>query len=170
MDWGSTLVGLGGLGVAGLSLVLTYRERTQHFREALYGKRLEAYPELLAAVWKLVDASIDEGRQGSSSQPSSTALLELERRWAVLLSKEVTLALGRLREEYWELEDVSPASEDTRRQREPNITCELWFYLIGGSVNVLEAMRDDLGVDRLSGEMLRTFSTPLSERTPSPAI
>jgi hypothetical protein len=50
MEWGSIAVALAGLTVAGLSLLLTYRERIAALRSALYAKQIEVYGELLHAL------------------------------------------------------------------------------------------------------------------------
>jgi hypothetical protein len=50
MGWGSTVIALGALAVAALSLWLTYRERVAGLRGALYAKQIEVYGLLLEAL------------------------------------------------------------------------------------------------------------------------
>lgn len=44
------IVGVGGLIVAGLSLVLNYLTRISHFRQAIYGKQMDGYTEVVQAL------------------------------------------------------------------------------------------------------------------------
>jgi hypothetical protein len=169
-------LGLGGLAVAALTMWLGYLERTQAFRQSLYEKRLEIYPELLAAVLRVEAAASKatlfqriENAEGqelndkqrttilTQSHPASAALWDLEQRWQVIMSRDVAAALRRFREELWELNGTSPSSATTRKQRDENITGDPASYLMGAQFGVVQAIRRDLGVDRLTDEMLRSF-------------
>jgi hypothetical protein len=44
------VIGLGGLIVAGLSLILNYLARVTHFRQAIYGKQMDGYTEVVQAL------------------------------------------------------------------------------------------------------------------------
>lgn len=50
MDWGSLIIGFGGLVVAGLSVYLLYKARASPYREKLYSKQLERYAEVVDAL------------------------------------------------------------------------------------------------------------------------
>jgi len=42
----NSLIGIGGLIVAGLSIYLNYKERTRYLRESLYNKQIEIIEKL----------------------------------------------------------------------------------------------------------------------------
>src|ERR1700682_6328571 len=50
MDLPSAAVGIGGLFVAALSLLLTYKSRSAAHRELLYTKQVEAYSAVIDAL------------------------------------------------------------------------------------------------------------------------
>jgi hypothetical protein len=52
VDVASALIGVGGLGVAALTVVLSYRERRAGFRQALYDRQVSAVAELLPVLSK----------------------------------------------------------------------------------------------------------------------
>jgi len=62
-----------------------------------------------------------------------------------------------LREELWELTGTSPASATTQERREENIAGDPASYLIDALSGIVQAIRRDMGVDRLTDEMLRSF-------------
>ncbi len=177
-------LGLGALALAALTVWLGYLERTQALRQALYEKRLEIYPELLSAVLKVEAVASEatlfqviENAEGqeldddqrrtilTQSQPSSAALWDFEQRWQVIVSRDVAAALERFREELWELTGTSPASATTRERREENITGDPASYLMDAQFGIVQAIRRDLGVDRLTDEILRSFGAHRSRKS-----
>jgi hypothetical protein len=177
-------IGLGALAFAALTVWLGYFERTQALRQALYEKRLEIYPELLTAVLKVEGVASEatlfqvvenaEGQELDDDQrrtinvqagPSSAALWDFEQRWQVIMSRDVAAALKCFREELWELTGNFPASATTRERREENITGDPAGYLMDAQFDIVQAIRRDLGVDRLTDEMLRSFGAHRSRRS-----
>lgn len=177
-------LGLGALALAALTVWLGYLERTQALRQALYQKRLEVYHELLTAVLKVQEVASEatlfqviENAEGqeldddqrhimlAQIQPSSAALWDFEQRWQIIMSQDVTAALGRFREELWELTGSFPASATTRESREENITGDPASYLMDAQFDIVQAIRRDLGVDRLTDEMLRSFGAHRSRKS-----
>lgn len=57
MDW-SSLVSLVAVAVTGLSLWLSYRERTAGHRQLIYQKQIEAYEAILGASWALYNKTV----------------------------------------------------------------------------------------------------------------
>ena len=50
MDWGSFIIGIGGIVIAGLSVYLSYKAKIHPYREMLYSKQLEGYTEVIDAL------------------------------------------------------------------------------------------------------------------------
>jgi hypothetical protein len=48
-----TVIGAGGLIVAAISVILSYRERTSRLRELLYDRKAQACHQLLEALWEI---------------------------------------------------------------------------------------------------------------------
>lgn len=173
---GATAVPLAGVLVAALGLVVAYSERTIALADSLQAKRLQAYPDILGAANALImqaahlgsvstDASGDldlaaRQRLNVELHGLHDALFTLGQRHALLYSKQTAAALERLNSEYYDFVAVWPAGEEVRRLREPNITGEPWFDLVGSSTDVLATMRSELGVDRLSDELVTRLSAP----------
>lgn len=58
MEWGSTVVAVGALAVAALSLWLTYRERVAGLRGALYAKQIDVYGLVLDALREVHEVTL----------------------------------------------------------------------------------------------------------------
>ncbi len=59
MDWGSAVIGIGGLLVAALSLWLSYKERRATHRQALYAQQVEAFGAVIGALFSIYRACFD---------------------------------------------------------------------------------------------------------------
>jgi hypothetical protein len=173
----ANVVALAGVMVGALGLVVAYSERTLALADSLQASRLQAYPDLLSAANTLMVQAVFIGNQETVSSgpldpaarqrlnvelhPLHDALYTLEQRYALLYSRQTAAALERFNAEYYDFVAVWPAEQEVRAHREPNITGEPWFDLVGGATDLLEAMRNELGVDRLSDELLTRLSAPV---------
>jgi len=54
----NSLIGVGGLIIAGLSIYLSYKERTRYLRESLYNKQIEIIEKLSEDLINLNKISI----------------------------------------------------------------------------------------------------------------
>jgi hypothetical protein len=173
---GATAVALAGVMVGALGLVVANSERAIALADSLQATRLRTYPDLLGAANALIMQAVDLGNQSTDESgaldlaarqhlnvelhPLHDALFALEQRHALLYSRQTAAALERLNSEYYDLVALWPAGEEVRSHREPNITGEPWFDLVGAVTDLLAAMRTELGVDRLSDELVTRLSAP----------
>jgi hypothetical protein len=104
MDWLSGVVGLGGVMVALLALLLTYRSRLAPYQQQLYERQLDAATEVLQALGRYHDESLSVVDGGVSGLPAGadggvslsdarTQFFRTYRRWNVVIPQPVTEAV-----------------------------------------------------------------------------
>jgi hypothetical protein len=104
MDWVSGVVGLGGVAVALLALVLTYRSRFAPYQQQLYERQLDAATEVLQSLGRYHDVglSVLDGAEPvfSTAGDGRGQLAEAKseffrtyRRWNVVIPQPVTEAV-----------------------------------------------------------------------------
>jgi hypothetical protein len=103
----SSVVGLIGILVAGLSVYLTYKGRHNQFRQVVYSKQMDAYFEITAAIADLHAAAqhllafgFDFQEGPDARKPFRTALRDVHEqfqgrvnRWLIVLPSKVKAAL-----------------------------------------------------------------------------
>jgi hypothetical protein len=104
MDWAAGAVGLGGVAVALLTLILTYKSRFSPYQQQLYERQLDAATEVLQALGRYHDIGLSIV-DGSGTGPSAisderlqlveakTEFFRAYRRWNVVIPQPVTEAV-----------------------------------------------------------------------------
>jgi hypothetical protein len=176
MDWAGAAVGLGGLGIAALTLWLTSRERTKWYRERLYDKRFEAClaicqaaAELEYGLWWGVARSADAEFDKQDSDPNRWhrvggprgRLIDLEQTWRLVLSENMSRALAEL---------LEAATAVGKTNDNSAATLALLDRLEAAGKDLFQATRADLGIDRLSDETLKLIGVASKESAPRSAI
>ncbi len=179
MDWAGVVVGLGGLGVAALTLWLTYRERTKWYRERVYDQQLDAClaicrvsAEVNAGVWSAAfQAAL--ARTAKTEIPTdrwahmdkhSARLVTLQRRWAPILPDATSAALISFQNatsHFRGMHDLAPIAfpEPDSDESQGSMT-----EVDSNFAALLQAARTDLGVKRLSDETLRLIGNNQDSR------
>lgn len=175
-DGGQTLVGLGGLAVAGLTVWLGHRERTKELRQRLFDARVQASESIAAAAWKLYDATIDDAEtieygSGPSTQMwgegwarsfrGALAFREQVKRFDVLLDANTTEALSKFEAAASRVSGYPyPWGNDADWSNESVDALRVAYQAL------IESLRQMLGVDLLGQETLRMLGKPRPERRP----
>lgn len=166
MDWGSVVIGVGGLVVAGLSVYLSYRSRTSPYREMIYSKQVEGYAEVMDALTTFYNAvQFFIARQGgrlsedarlalrSQTAELNDAYHRKHQKWAVFFPEKMNDSLSA----FWMLfngisappEVAQQYSADTAHANDPG-------GLLGDAyTKVFQAAREGLGTEPLSEETLK---------------
>jgi hypothetical protein len=101
MNWLSSAVGLGGVGVAVLTLLLTYRSRLSPYQQKLYERQLDAATDVLQALGRYHDEAVslfdgDPAREldfSSQMAEVKSDFFRSYRRWNVVIPHPVTAAV-----------------------------------------------------------------------------
>ena len=106
MNYGSFIIGFGGLVIAGLSLYFNYKARTSQYREMIYSKQIEGYDEIVNALTEFYLTSISfiasQGfRLNDNTRPilrtktmeQSLAFHHKHQKWVIFLPNEINKAL-----------------------------------------------------------------------------
>lgn len=158
---GAVLVSLGGLTVAGLSLLLTYQERTRSYRERLYQKQLDVLLDLNRAAsdyrYVLLSTRADDENDADRRAEAHNAFLAEFERCIVLIPPSVQTATGALATMGMEVHlDRSNRTDPSVRRRSVSDFVDAW-------VTWQQAVRDAVGVDRLSDETLQIIAAATRE-------
>ena len=165
------LIGAGGLAVATLSLLLTFRERAKWYREYLYGRQADALLAIYEAAAELVDAidlaaiqSDDARARGIPADESSfldaareahEVFIAVYRKWAPLFPRTVLYAVAEFNAAVsfllgtppeWELSAEEGYGED------PFTEPEFYDGAREGFGKVADSVREHLAVERLDAE------------------
>jgi hypothetical protein len=104
MNWASVTIGLGGVAVALLTLLLTYRSRFGPYQQKLYERQLDAVTEVLQALGRYHDEGLNI-LDGIGSMPAVDAdrhaqlkeakaeFFRTYRRWNVVIPQPMTEAV-----------------------------------------------------------------------------
>jgi hypothetical protein len=172
-DSGQTLVGLGGLGIAALTVWLGHRERTKELRQRLFDARVDASIEIAAAAQALLDAAMDDGEAAQESVPESGVWGDAFRRSfeASLKLRERTLRYSVVVERR---HDESPVEVRERATRvtgypypwgsDPDVSPDAVADMRASYEALIRALREMLGVDALTAETLRLLGKTGSPR------
>jgi hypothetical protein len=168
LEWGTIAIGLGGIGVAALSLVLALRERTAALRGALYTTQAESFGAIMAALDEFHRAMLafttEAGlRLDAQTRPQLRAATvsqnhRFSQTWmaaAIFLPKAVAEALT----EYQKIFNAISAPPDVEKQYSPELvrSHDPQMALSDAHTRVVQAMRKHLGTDPLSGQTLALF-------------
>jgi hypothetical protein len=106
MNYGSFIIGFGGLVIAGLSIYLNYKARTSHYREMIYSKQIEGYDEIVNALTEFYLTTLSFiASQGfrlddttrpilrSQTMEKNRAFHRKHREWVIFLPNEINKAL-----------------------------------------------------------------------------
>jgi len=148
MDWVSGGVALGGVAVAVLTLLLTYRSRLSPYQQKLFEKQLDAATDVLQAFGRYHDEAMAAYAGNADAGPDAlTRLAEAKteffrsyRRWNVVIPQPVTEAVTG----YLQILErvVTPPAKSIRLE------------LSTGYAAVLGAAQRELRVKTLSGKTL----------------
>jgi C4-dicarboxylate-specific signal transduction histidine kinase len=178
MEWTGALVGLGGLGVAALSLWLTYRERTKWYRERVYDKQLgaclaicataaEVRSEFLNASLKLRIAALRQQEPPEGVwhvvDEARARLLRLEREWGLVLPAATSRALAAFEETATRVRGIHELLPELAPIPDGDFSAEAAQHVVAQFETLVQAARADLGTELLSGETLRLVGAASQE-------
>jgi hypothetical protein len=162
MDWGSTLVGLGGLAVAGISLWFNYVARAAGHREAIYQRQIQAYSDLIRGIWDYYD-ELRMQLHSISSEPEAqvkakirecylTAFHIYQRNLLFLPDRVAAAARG-----------VFSLHLRSTQEWPPN--ADMWGVEMGrATLAVITEARTALGIEPLSQEILSLAGSKAKEK------
>jgi hypothetical protein len=166
MDLESFMISFSSLVIAGLSVYLAYRARTQPYRERIYSKQVEGYSDVIVALTNFYLAALSfisiqpNGRLNDSTRPTLRANTnELNRafhskwqHWFLLLPKEVNDSLSA----FIQLFNGISAHPDFADQYKKEIVSaqDPGGLLSDAYEKVVNECRKFMGTDRLSKETL----------------
>ena len=166
MDWGSFIIGFGGLAVAGLSVYLSYKARTSPYREMLYSRQLEGYAEVIDALTRFyVTAQSSLAAQGFRLDDKTRPILRAEtmdehvafyhkhQKWAIFLPREMNDALSAFINTF---NAISAPPKVAQLYPREMVNANDPGGLLGHAYSrVVEAARKGLGTEPLSQETLK---------------
>jgi hypothetical protein len=170
MGWES-IVSLGALGVAALSVWLGYRERAAGLRAALYGKQVDVYGLVLAALAELHAVAIEfttaksypldsksreELRLTAKEQIAGVAHAFTEN--VVFLPASVAEAVFNYRTTFVAI--TAPAAAEKMYPPELYNAADPQIELTNAFERVWEVMRHQLGTEALSKQTLKAVGAP----------
>jgi hypothetical protein len=163
----TTIVSLGALAVAALSLWLTYRERAAGLRGALYAKQVEAYGRVLEALAERHAVAIDFMRgkdfpldRESRVELLDTAQLEIARfarvftETVIFLPENVANAIGEYKKTFNAI-TIPPGRRSLFEDvADPQMELTTVFE------RVWRVMRHQLGTEALSVQTVKAVGAP----------
>jgi hypothetical protein len=158
---GGLLVGAGGVLVAGITVWLSYRERTKELRQRLYDKRVDAALAVAAAAFKAYDEVLDaaefswavhddDGELWGKAWKAINGLRAEAEQWSIVLDEPSNEALAGLARSAWRVSGYPGPNFEP-----PNTSNERVTAVTADYKEVVRALRQMLGVERLSEETLR---------------
>jgi hypothetical protein len=171
VQWAAFGIGFAGLLVAALGLLFNYLERSAGLRGALYTKQVEVYGLLLRALaeqhgaviafttekgFRLGDQDRRELRRATSDQVARIAQTFTEN--VVFLPKAVADAVVEYRKTFNAIS--APPEVESQYPHELVHADDPQVILTNAFAEVWDAMRRQLGTDRLSEQTLRLVRTP----------
>ena len=165
MEWGSFIIGLGGIAVAGLSVYLSYKARTSPFREILYSRQLEGYAEVVDALTDFYNAAQSfiaaHGYQLTNNTRPTLRLKTLDKnrafhrkyqKWALYFPKQMRSALYDFIKMF---NGISAPPEVAQQYSKEKVYVDDPGRLLGDAyTKVIEVARKRLGTEPLSQETL----------------
>lgn len=170
-QWVAIAFGFGGLAVAALTLLLSYRERVAGLRVALYAKQLECYDRVLGALTELQEAVIaetagkrlpldDQARAElrEKAQPQYAKFAQAFVATVPFLPDAVAAAAAEYRATFAAITAPPTAvhiyPRGLAQARDPQGEFARAF------LRIWEAMRQQLGTDPISTQTLKLFGAP----------
>jgi hypothetical protein len=165
MDWGSTLVGLAGVGISGFVAYLSLKSRSSPFQQALYSRQIDAYAEVhqALAAWYLAGLEfitrcgckmddITRPQLRSNTSQRGVEFFRAHQKWIILLPKEVDDALN----DYVATFNALSAPAEVAHQYKKEIveSSDPSALLARAYMRVVEAARKGHGTEPLSRETL----------------
>ena len=165
MEWGSFIIGLGGIVVAGLSVYLSYKARTSAYREMLYSKQLEGYSEVVDALADFYNAAQSfiaaHGCQLNNNTRRTLRLQTMDKnqafhhkyqKWALYFPKEMRGALFDFIKMF---NGISAPPEIAKQYSKEKVYADNPGRLLGDAyTKVIEVARKGLGTEPFSQETL----------------
>jgi hypothetical protein len=165
-DSGATLIGIGGLLVATITLWLSYRERTKEMRQSLFDRRVDASIALaksafaakhtaMATVYVVLlnDAKPQPDDAWESARSDRKKFFYLGERWSVILSAEAATAMEGL------VGAIGVVVGSSGGTDPPDASSTAVAAMDGAYQHFITALRRMIGVDRLSAETLAVLGT-----------
>jgi hypothetical protein len=162
----SLVMGVGGLGIAALTLILNHRARVAPYRHALYNKQLEGYAEIVRVMSEWYNHAFsfihkhflhdDETRiqVRKESSPMIQKTHEAQAKWAIFMPDNMNEALTAFTDVFMGLTALKRFKgypHELTHSEEPAKDLKKAFE------NVIQTARKSIGTDPLSEGVLKTI-------------
>lgn len=159
MDWIPIISLIGSFIIAGMGIYLTYKARTEPYRQTLYSKQLEGYTEIIKALNDFYMDSLSfipaKGLKGDKmriklrlkTKDSRTTFIDKQQKWFVFLPMEMNRSLSNYLHIFNEI-SFNQEYEDKYPEK----------LLRGAYMNVLIATSKNIGMRRLTEETIDLIS------------
>jgi hypothetical protein len=162
----SSVVGLVGVLVAGLSVYFNYRGRHNQFRQVVYSKQMDGYFEIVGAManlhnaaqnlinfggFRAKDADDAQKRFHTALREEHDQFIEKVNRWLIVLPSKVKAALDSFNASLWSLN----IPHTVRHDAEPVDADDPGAELARAYERAVNCIRYHLAVDSLTMGMMR---------------
>jgi hypothetical protein len=164
----SSVVGLVGVLVAGLSVYLNYKGRHNQFRQVVYSKQLDAYFEIVGAMATLHTAAQnlitfsslrhdDEARKNfrTALRDEHEGFNEQVNRWLIVLPSKVKAALDHFNTTLWAISAAAELGHAGRYDPALVESADPATDLARAYERAINCIRHHMAVDSLTRGMLR---------------
>lgn len=174
MDWGSFIIGAGGLVVGGMSTWLSYKSRSSPYQEKIYSTQHEGYTEVVGTLIEFHNAAqyhiiLQGGRLTDATRPKlrletkelNAGFGRVHQKWAIFLPEEVNRALADFITVF---NGISAHPEVAGRYPKETVYARDPGGLLGDAYSrVIAVIRKRLGTDPLSQETLKLIGKKTEE-------